>query len=248
MPAQVRLLSTWPIWRKDISLIVGNDIVDLHAAEAEGKSRDLRFIDKVLTDAERLGFGHAVFQDKYLWAVWAAKETAYKSVVKDNPGVASWPKRYEVVFDPCFSYPFCSATVNAPFASVGVILYINENYIHCIGSSSAGVCPDTLIRGVEKMNLKVCSSIGNDPKLESKTARQAAVRRISEYLDLPSGEIEIRRNIKRSRSGPPVVYIRGNPSDIDLSLSHHGRFAAFAFREAVENEKDIDSCVNSEEV
>ncbi|MCF8094281.1 MAG: 4'-phosphopantetheinyl transferase superfamily protein [Desulfobacteraceae bacterium] len=224
-----------PIWRKDISLHVGNDIVDLHAAETADKTGDIRFVRRVLTGAERRCFGRAESPDIYLWAVWAAKETAYKALVKANPDVASWPRHYDVVFeDDIFRAP-CPAMVKTPLDPVRVLLFVNREYIHCIGGTPGVVCPDTIIRGVEKIDSGISFFTGSDPELESAAVRRAAVRSISEFMNLSAADIGIRRHRSIKGLGPPMVYIRTNAAEIDISLSHHGRFAAFAFQSAMES-------------
>jgi hypothetical protein len=52
------------------------------------------------------------------------------------------------------------------------------------------------------------------------TARRLAATGSALGLDLSGIQI-VRR--------PPVALYRGRPLEVDVSLSHHGRFAAFAF-------------------
>lgn len=208
-------------------LHVGNDIVDLHADKTAGKSSDSRFVNKVLTEAEKLRFDRAECQDVYLWSVWAAKETAYKALVKAHPGIASWPRKYEVTHGAPDLSKSGDAMVKTPLDSVPVMLFVNNDYIHCIGGMTGRLCPDMIIRGV--VEVASAESVCMDPQQKSEVVRQASAARIAACEDVPESDIEIRRARSSRGLGPPMVYIRQRAAGIDLSLSHHGRFAAFAF-------------------
>lgn len=200
--------------------------MDLHAPEAEGKSGNTRFVRRVLTDTEKRFFDRSAARDIYLWAAWAAKETAYKALVKTRADIASWPGLYEAGFD-CDDFPGisqCRGVVETAADSVHVMLYINDSYIHCIGSASGGVSVDALCSGVDEI-----ASDRRDPQGRSEAARHAAIRSIARLTEVSPSDMEIKRHRSKRGFGPPLVYISGKPSGIDLSLSHHGAFAAFAF-------------------
>ncbi|MFW6011561.1 MAG: 4'-phosphopantetheinyl transferase superfamily protein [Desulfosalsimonas sp.] len=206
---------------------MGNDIVDLLAGKTAGKSADPRFVGRVLTELEKKGMAGTESGDTYLWSLWAAKETAYKVLSKVYPGIPSWPGKYEVIPDGEVSGGSCTAVVQTPRDPVRVLLFINRDYIHCIGGVPGKVRPDRIIHGVEKV--ASCTGVRAQARAESAAARGAAVRSIAACTALAEPDIEIMRHKENGRLGPPIVYIRGKAAQIDLSLSHHGRFAAFAF-------------------
>lgn len=76
-------------------LTVGNDVVDLTAAGNPGKSRDERWLRKVLTDDERGLVRRAADPDRALWSLWAAKEAAYKARRREG-AIAFVPRRIRV--------------------------------------------------------------------------------------------------------------------------------------------------------
>lgn len=208
-------------------LHVGNDIVDLLAGRTAGKSADQRFVARVLTESEKHGLERAESRDTYLWALWAAKETAYKAIAKVFPGIASWPGKYEVIPDRAILGESCGAVVQTPADPVRVVFFINKDYIHCLGGLPGEVFPDSIVRGVEE--IASCTGAREHARQESAVARRAAVRGVAECMNLEESDIEIKRIRRNGRLGPPMVYIRGKVGPVDLSLSHHGRFAAFAF-------------------
>ena len=75
---------------------VGNDVVDLKDAANSGKSRDSRFLKKILTDAEIEYVKNADGPDQALWSLWACKETAYKVIKKILPDIVFAPRQWQV--------------------------------------------------------------------------------------------------------------------------------------------------------
>ena len=77
---------------------VGNDVVDLREPANAGKSRESRFLKKILTDAEIEFVKNAENPDAALWSLWACKETAYKVIKKSFSDTAFIPRRWQTVF------------------------------------------------------------------------------------------------------------------------------------------------------
>ena len=208
---------------------MGNDIVDRRAVDAVGKGRDERFVRRVLTDPERRGWRQSADPDQYLWRAWAAKEAAYKAIAKSRPDISASPRGYQAVFEHGISGQNLPGVVQTPRGPVYILVMIRADYIHCIGQ--ALLHPEHLTWGVERISAEPGPAGDHDPERQSAVVRRAASARISAYMGLPAADIQIRRyqdQCSRRRS-PPGVYIRGVYSEIDLSLSHHGRFAAYAF-------------------
>ncbi|HET7552140.1 MAG TPA: 4'-phosphopantetheinyl transferase superfamily protein [Gemmatimonadaceae bacterium] len=79
--------------------MIGNDLVDLRAREAAGKSGDTRFLARVFTTREAELIASSPSPDTALWILWAAKEAAYKVAKKLSPDVIFAHSRYEVIPD-----------------------------------------------------------------------------------------------------------------------------------------------------
>ena len=60
-------------------ITVGNDIVDLRAADAVDKWRDRRFMERVFSRSQCEEILRAPDRDRALWSHWAAREAAYKA-------------------------------------------------------------------------------------------------------------------------------------------------------------------------
>jgi len=205
--------------------------VDLNDPQGKGKSRDTRFINRVFSAYEKQQILNCSEPDLLLWSLWAGKETAYKAVRKSHFEAISVPRRYGVQLNNPDSIimkaSFISGVVETPYDPVSIRLFINEDYVHCIGITGKSGMINSVIRGVHKI------SRGNDfhfstdsPSLK---VRQLAKKAISLYLDQDMEDIDIHR-FKGSRGlEPPIVSIKGRAEVVDISLSHDGSFIAYAF-------------------
>lgn len=209
---------------------VGNDIVDLADPGLMGKSRGERFISRILTQMEKEKLRTAADPDTMLWALWAGKETAYKVVRKSHVAVSSAPRAYEVGFvedgmmEPEKDF-IISGTVKTPCEPVTIKTFKTLDHIHCIGTDGESKTLDSVVWEVRRVeeDLRVL------PCFESFFVREAAKKRLSLHLNRNSDEIEIRRLKGQYGLEPPVVYVKDNPALVDISLSHDGKFAAYAF-------------------
>ena len=197
-----------------------------------GKSRDSRFVNRVFGPGEQELISRAHNQDAVLWALWAGKEAAYKLVKKHDPSATSVPRLYKVSLDcaegsVCIS-PGCntlSGFVDTPYGRIEIKVFITSDYVHCIGTQSGLDEMDALVWQVERISPDSQVS----PDYESAFVRKALKLRLSTYYDEAPENIEIRRVKSSSGLGPPFVCINGERAAIDVSLSHDGFLAAYAF-------------------
>lgn len=166
-----------------------------------------------------------------LWFLWSGKETAYKIVSKITPGVSSAPRlygvRYEGEAEEAITGPgnYFPGTVSTPCGNVSIRSFVNHDYIHCIGVAGLPADIQGVICDVDRIT-KAGNPAVDD---ESRFVREAAGKRLSSCLHVAPAEIDIRRLRVASGLGPPLVYCRGSRAEIDISLSHDGRFTAYAF-------------------
>lgn len=204
--------------------LVGNDIVDLRDFRARKKSKDNRFVQRVFLPAEQSMIFAFVSPDTMLWALWAAKETAYKAVSKANHGITSAPSRYEVKIRPKnFS---CSGHVLTPRGKVFIKIIIAKNHVHCVGVTDGSAHLEKTIHGTGK--IPPCHK-SDASAVESAFVRKIAAKAMGVHLGLDPDCIRIIRFKTRNGLGPPKVYINGEKTRIDLSMSHDHGFAAYAF-------------------
>lgn len=198
---------------------IGNDIVDLTDPLNKGKSLDQRFINRVFTPGEKRAILASVKPDTTLWSLWAAKESAYKVVMKLRAGIHSIPRLYEV--DLCVNDKEVPAEgiVNTPAGIVHIRVYACCDYAYCLASTG----PESQLESVIS---SVCWSeeVMVDESIQSK---KNGTMLLSRYLGMPRDAIRIVKN-----SAVPEVLIHGLPVRMDISLSHDGHYTACAFSRA----------------
>lgn len=231
---------------------LGNDVVDLKHPENQGKSRDGRFLGRVFTVEERDHIARAARPDTLLWALWAAKEAAFKVVSRDDPAVISTPKRYHIMLDaqherrnmsgadaaadPVTSVGggdpgkvFCSQKIRetpftgraiTPLGEVALRIVATDDYVHALAAETVSDL-DRVFQRVDPMEAD------GDHGAASAFVRRALLVEIADRLDCLYGELSIGKEPRGP--GAPFVLHRGRPLSIDVSLSHDGRFSAFAF-------------------
>lgn len=214
------------------------------------KSMDSRFLKKILTDDEIEIVNLAQNSDTALWSFWACKEAAYKVIKKSHNEDSFMPRRWTVKIKlQSTKHPASSGTesndrlinsilqysqpqtsyrkglVSIPGRDdVYVGLFSHPSYVHCVGADSLSTL-DYLSWGIDILPHREDGQNDN-PSL---FVRQCLVRSLAGFLHLSSSEIKIRRMKKGAVLQPPSVYIGGKRAAIDVSLSHDGRFIAYAF-------------------
>lgn len=141
--------------------MIGNDLVDLRAREAAGKSGDARFVRRVFTAREAELMSGSANPDTTLWMLWAAKEAAYKVARKLAPDAIFAHSRYEVIPDEGALAAEDGASPNAKSSLLGrsvirsgrVLLVgldgldgacfpvewrLSPTFVHCIAMSAGG--------------------------------------------------------------------------------------------------------------
>jgi hypothetical protein len=192
--------------------------VDLKEPANKWKSRDSRFLKKILTDAEIEFVKNAENSDAALWSFWACKETAYKVIKKTFPDAAFLPRRWQVIFSGTKSKKSGGLVKVPDKGEVYIRLFNNHDYIHCIGADELAVL-DKIICGVE--------NLPEEKTDQSLFSRLCLAQSLAKKISLNFHQIKIKRTREKGELRPPRVYIDGGKTDIDISLSHDGRFVAY---------------------
>ena len=194
------------------------------------KSMDSRFLKKILTDEEIEIVNLAQNTDTALWSLWACKEAAYKVIKKSCNDDNFTPRRWSVnVKLQSTKHPssYRKGYVTIPGRDVVYVrLFSHPSYVHCIGADSLSAL-DHLSWGIDILPLREDGQSDNP----SSFVRQCLASGLARFLNLNSGEITIKRIKKGALLQPPEVYIGGKRAAMDISLSHDGRFIAYAFNE-----------------
>jgi phosphopantetheinyl transferase (holo-ACP synthase) len=232
--------------------LIGNDLVDLCAREAAGKSRDTRFVKRVFTAREAELIAGATDPDHALWMLWAAKEAAYKVAKKLHSGTIFAHSRFEVAVDSLRSeiesggesthlsgYVLVQRIPGLERQRFPLEWTTSSSFIHCVAMDAEG----------DFQSLKVAIARQDDvdrtgadyhptPREQAsitpaRSAESLAVRRLARALasEAGLGEVEIVRDRVGVELGPPRLYPREGAlplAEWDVTLSHDGNMAAAA--------------------
>jgi hypothetical protein len=144
------------------------------------------------------------------WALWAAKESAYKARKRLERETVFSPKEFEVELSPLPA---------AGGVAVGRVFHGGQVFdldVRVDGASVHAVATSRDEAGARAL-WKVERALG-DPGV---AARRLAARAIGSALGLDPAGLRI---VGR----PPVAISRDRRIEVGVSLSHHGRFVAFA--------------------
>ena len=200
---------------------VGNDLVDLKEPANAGKSQDSRFLKKILTNAEIKFVQNAGNPDAALWSHWACKETAYKVIKKSFPDAAFLPRQWQVIFTKTKSKYSDGEVIIPGKGKVYIRNFPKSDYIHCVGTDKLAAL-DKLIWSVDVLPEKEVIN-------PSISVRHRLGQDLARHFSLNFHDIKIKRTRENGELAPPRVYVSGRKTDIDISLSHDGRFIAYVF-------------------
>jgi phosphopantetheinyl transferase (holo-ACP synthase) len=190
--------------------MVGNDVIDLDDPETFSGACHARFDARVFTVEERAALAGSGAPARLRWALWAAKEAAYKAAKQRHRSTVFSPARFAVRLT-----GDTRARVTHGDQCWPVALEIGARHVHAI-ATARGAAPAKVVAGVERM----AAGDGTCPGI---AARALAVARIAPLLGLVPSELCVVRDGRI-----PRLQHAGADLAAALSLSHHGRLIAFA--------------------
>jgi len=232
-------------------VFVGNDVVDLEVKGSRGKAADTRFVRRVLDSTEYAALEQASEPDLELWTFWACKEAAFKVVSKllGGPPVfrhAAFGSRLGPRHDPGDGMLMRSGVVEYEGRSLRVVTMAHANVVHAFSVARRRPDPDPVSElrlGLELLAAPDRPWAGEYGELlERLTEREAepvhglasaAVRlgarhALAQTLGIAESRLEIVCDPGPAARRPPRVLLDGARCACDVSLSHHGRWIAWA--------------------
>ena len=230
-------------------VFVGNDVVDLTNPRTEGRATDERFVGRVFDADEQDGIRAAGASDLEIWSRWAAKEAGFKAISKvigsPPPFVhrafkVAWSEVSDategVVREGTIRYGEHVARVTvsvspgavhavAHWAGPGAVGPVRvEPHVAMIespGSRWSG-SKDELLRALSEREADAVYS------RESAAVRIGARADLAELLGVAESRLEIVCAPGPTSQRPPRVLLDGRDAPADVSLSHDGRWIAWA--------------------
>jgi phosphopantetheinyl transferase (holo-ACP synthase) len=208
--------------------VIGNDVVDLRDSETLPGARHPRFDARVFTAGERSALERSGARDRLRWILWAAKESAFKVARRREPDTAFAPIRFVADLDA--SLRGCVRHANREYP---VRVAVTGDCVHAVATEA----PAT---GAVRAGVAAWAAEGDvAASLPGRAARELAAAGIAPLLGVERADL---RFVRRGRV-PELQLDPGGRGGWDparrgsvearlgrltVSLSHHGRFVAYA--------------------
>jgi len=186
---------------------VGNDVVDLAEPEAGLALGKRGFVERVCDDDERT----RVASPRDLWTLFAAKEAAYKALVKLGADPGFRHRAIHVAPD--------QTSVRFGETRLSLSVTGGDDHVHAVAWSGAAIPTARLAR------------TRTAPPDEGARARALLCAILADVVGCDPAELQVVRDRVHGAwdgYGPPRVERAGLRVEADVSLSHDGRFVAAA--------------------
>jgi hypothetical protein len=210
--------------------MLGNDVIDLDDEDADVATYSSRWSRRVFTRREAALVDAAVAPDRMRWRVWAAKEAAYKRARQIDPSAIFAPRAFEVTFSPVApTSADRHRRGHVAWRGVRVPLFLEEGegWLHA-WVDDAGPDEAPPYRGVAALPAEDRGRADGPSRFVRRCVIDEASLGPLREAALP-GDLELQ--ILRDER-VPAMYSRRGKESASLSLSHHGRFVAWAWRPA----------------
>lgn len=186
--------------------MVGNDIVDLEEAKKTSNWQRPRFLNKLFTSKEQLLICNSKNAFLMVWRLWSMKESAYKLYTQLYPSRFYNPKGFECFID----------------NGNGMVRFKG---FEC--HTKTQITSKYILSEARLMDAKITSKVikfkdDTNSKTKSELIRHDLLSKFSKENQLSLADLKI----KKSEFGIPTVHF--NSETIQLTISHHGRFGAYA--------------------
>ena len=185
--------------------MIGNDVVDIAQAEKDSNWQRPRFLEKLFAPEEQQLIKNSEDAFLMVWRLWSMKEAAYKLYTQIHPSRFYNPKAFR-----CDLKGDKGKVHYRDFKC-----YVNTKITSQYVLSEAHLCKSRMLSKTVILKNK-------DVKNQSKTIRTVLLEAISKHYKQPISSIYL----KTSKFGIPKVFLGSRI--INVSISHHGNYGAFA--------------------
>ena len=187
--------------------MIGNDIIDLNVAGINSRWKEQRFLDKIFSAEEQDFIRSESDQFQNIWRLWSMKESAYKIMSRSDGIVRFNPKDFK-----CTVRNFTEGQVIYENTTISTLTELNPNYIQTTAFSNSN------------WTSRVFPLFHSDVKSQHLEMYQHVIKIYSDLKNVAQTKVDIRK----MNAGVPQLYIDGILQKEQLSITHHGRFGAFA--------------------
>lgn len=188
----------------------GNDIVDISLAATESNWRRKGFLDKLFTPHEKEHITRSDNPGRLVWTYWSMKEAAYKAFTRQSGGRFFAPQKFE-----CSAGSDGNGKVKVGQSTYQTKTYCTPGYIYSVAQSGNELSPALLDHC-----LYLDEMHGHDP------SRHIYAVMIKAYAALTNRPVHW---IRTGKDGNGIPFLQDNKerTTIPVSITHHGRYAAF---------------------
>lgn len=208
--------------------MIGNDVVDL--ARVAARPPHPRFDGRVMAPEEHARLDAAADRERLRWLFWAAKEAAYKAAKQQDDRVSFRPSRFVVRIDE----PAEGGALRLEGGAHGRVEHGERRFRLCVDADGERVHAVAVAEGIADVAAHEGAPApwaARVRRLEGEAGRGAQSRAVRELaLGLAAEQLgcAVEALAIVSEERVPRLLVRGAPSPLRLSLSHHGRFLAAA--------------------
>jgi hypothetical protein len=208
--------------------VIGNDVIDLRDPETLPGARHPRFDARVFAAGERSALERSGAPDRLRWILWAAKESAFKVARRREPDTAFAPTRFVVDLD--VSLRGCVRHANREYP---VRIAVTGDCVHVVATEAPAA-------GAVRAGVAVCA-VEDDvgASLPGCAARDLAAAGIAPLLGVERADLRFARRgrapelqldpgVRRGWDPARWGRVEARLDRVAVSLSHHGRFVAYA--------------------
>lgn len=214
----------------------GNDIVSLNAVDIT-RTKQQRFYSKILAASESILFNQyqdALAFETFVWLLWSIKESAYKFLQRNDPGLVFSPTRCIVNQLEILPEHRITKSAISVLESVGFDNHPAYKSIITVGAEtlySRSIITSDFIFSVANGDNNFESTGWGIKRIDNATSdsQSAEVRtflleRLKKELPLP--ELQVHKNAH----GCPVLVNGAEEIDIPVSLAHHNNWVAYSYQ------------------
>ncbi len=217
-----------------ISLLIGNDLVDLKLPANQASAANDRFLQRVLSADEYDIVTASANPARLLWMHWAAKESAYKAWRRTAADLAFIQRNFHVTIAVLATADErARGTVRHADKTVDVEWTWCADWVHCtvVQASSDRLYAVETVESV--LADPLVDQIADAHRLlpESIAVRVLAGRLLTR-MSVDDARVVRDRRSQKNAGVPRVLFADGSEADVLLSMSHDGRFVAASLARA----------------
>ncbi|MEM8892587.1 MAG: 4'-phosphopantetheinyl transferase superfamily protein [Bacteroidota bacterium] len=195
--------------------MIGHDIIDLTYEDHPSRWKEERYWRKVLV-CEEIGWVKSQENPFESFLIcWAIKEASYKVVCKFNLQHRFIPKKFIIrKIENHKYYDSIYFSVNSPIGKLFAKVQVSTTFIQATVSLTKPL--------LEQAHSQTFPLAASAYLSQSSETQKIILEHFTSYFDKENLEI-------RKKNSLPALYISGKEAPIDLSISHHGHWGAFAY-------------------